>query len=194
MMTLDELLGKETETETQQPQVSTGFMSYEEFRARSNGGYARTQNDYMRGADTYTQNRAYSMPEKLPEQREYAEDLVRPSRPQSFYEYVARQKNTASDEELFNRLSQSNGSLRPVFDQSASAQSEAVFQDSKSAHKQRSRLNLKGKIILGVFLAFVVTAVSLVIGFAGKINSGTAVVPASNANATAIVSTQTSNF
>ncbi len=179
MMTLDELLGNETQT-------TERFPSYEEFAS------SRTrENNYVR-ADVGVRSQAYTATAALPQREEYYEDVARPARPQNFYEYVARQNREANDTELYSRLAHTNDSLRPVFDREENAQMTAAFQNTKADQKLKGRLNLKGKIILGAFLAFVVTAVSLVIAFAGKINAGTAVMPASNENA--VVSTQSVNL
>ena len=184
MMTLDELLGNETQTTT----AADRFPSYEEFassRTRETN-YGRTD------VSVRPQAQAYVATSVLPRQEEYYEDLVRPARPQNFYEYVARQNHDINDDELYGRLSHTNENLRSAYNREESAQMTAVFQNAKADQKVRGRLNLKGKIILGSFLALVVTTVSLVIAFAGKINAGTAVMPASNANA--VVSTQSANI
>lgn len=50
--------------------------------------------------------------------------------------------------------------------------------------KQRARLNTKGKIILGVYLAVIALVASLIIVNATKINQGKAVTPTSEVKAT----------
>ena len=188
MMTLDELLGNQTQTAT-----SERFPSYEEF-AQSRNKLPVSMSGDLREMDAYTQIGRNQM-SALPLQREeYTEDIVRPStRGQSFYEYVARQNKETSDADLYARLARSNDSLRPVFDRENEAGMTAAFQNTKADQKTRGRLNVKGKLILGTFLALVVTTVSLIIAYAGKINNGTAVTPASNEGAVA-VSTQTVNL
>ena len=184
MMTLDELLGNETQT-------AERFPSYEEFATSRNRSFGRVENDKK---DTYEQF-GYSQPavdeEYVPS---YTQDIIRPyNRNQNFYEYVARQNKETTDADLYERLSRTNENMRPVFDRNESAEMTAAFQNTRADQKSRGRLNTKGKIIVGTFIALVVTTVSLIIAFAGKINSGTAVVPASNAGAVS-VSTQSANL
>lgn len=183
MMTLDELLGTAD-------QISERFPSYEEFassRAKDNN-YANADMD-LRDM-SYTQENGYS---SVPKQDYYYSTFVKTPRPKNFYEYVARQNNETNDEELYDRLESYNDNRRPVFDRNEDTQQMTpVFQSTKADQKVRGRLNVKGKVILGAFLALVVTTVSLVIAFAGKINKGTAVVPASNESA--VVSTQSVNI
>ncbi len=188
MMTLDELLGNQTQSAT-----TERFPSYEEFAQSRNRSLVRTDSE-LRDTNSYAQfsrNQLSALP--LPRE-EYVEDIVRPStRGQSFYEYVARQNKETTDADLYARLARSNESLRPVFDRDSSAQMTAAFQNTKADQKTRGKLNLKGKLIIGTFLALVVTTVSLIIAYAGKINSGTAVTPASNEGAVT-VSTQAANL
>ena len=186
MMTLDELLGNETQT-------AERFPSYEEFATSRNRSYARVENDKRDSYDQfgYSQSSLAIDEEYVPS---YTQDIIRPyTRNQNFYEYVARQNKETTDADLYARLSRSNDSLRPVFDRNESAEMTAAFQNTRADQKTRGRLNTKGKIIVGTFIALVVTTVSLIIAFAGKINSGTAVVPASNAGAVS-VSTQSANL
>ncbi|MCM1306307.1 MAG: hypothetical protein NC037_00690 [Bacteroides sp.] len=185
MMTLDELLGNQTQT-------AERFPSYEEFASSRNRSYARNESDVI---DSYDQfgyaPSAVIEDEYVPS---YTQDIIRPyTRNQNFYEYVARQNKETTDADLYARLSRSNESLRPVFDRNESAEMTAAFQNTKADQKKRGRLNTKGKLIVGAFVALVITTVSLIIAFAGKINSGTAVVPASNAGAVS-VSVQSANL
>lgn len=52
-----------------------------------------------------------------------------------------------------------------------------------SEQKQRGRLNTKGKIILGVYIAVIALVASLIIVNATKINQGKAVTPTSKIEA-----------
>lgn len=80
----------------------------------------------------------------------------------------------------------------PVFDDSTaqSVQRTGLFArkaqktQDVSEQKQRARLNTKGKIILGVYLAVIALVASLIIVNATKINQGKAVTPASEVKAT----------
>ena len=198
-ITLDELLGRNTATVEKSTDT---FPSYEEFSSvrggyktaerndgygDSYGYYSAPQRDYSTTRD-YT-SRGYSM-------RDYADtryddtiygDVVQPStRQQNFYDYVARGNSSYSDADLFDRLTRpSNSGMRPAFGRESDIQRSTArtAQAAAAQPKSRGRLNTKGKIIVGSFLAVVVTVMSLIIAFAGKINAGKAVVPASNAAA-----------
>ncbi len=195
-ITLDELLGRNT-TE----QSIDNFPSYEEFSsARNVNGYSSNRNDNYVPTQNfgYTQRDYAASVQSLPSYDEdvYGGEFSRP-RQQSFYDYVARSNSSINDAELYERLSRTHENMRPVFDRSnaATAERKGLFTHSAQVtgaqQKVRGRLNTKGKIILGSFLAVVVTVMSLIIAFAGKINSGTAVVPASNAAASTAIVSQT---
>lgn len=176
-ITLDELLGRNTiETTTE------NFPSYEEFSsARNKSGYRVQENtSYDEGS---VRMRNYSPAQTLPDygQDIYGEDFIQPARRQNFYEYVARNNTQIDDSDLYNRLSRTNENMRPVFGRNDEVAAQRSTQATGA--KVRGRLNTKGKIIVGSFLAVVVTVMSLIIAFAGKINNGTAMVPASNAAA-----------
>lgn len=180
MMTLDELLGNQTQTTTVTT-TAERFPTFEEFAMSRNRSVARVDTvREIQPANELIRSEALTLP------AEYrSEEIVRPSlgRSQNFYEYVARQNRETADADLYERLSRSNESLRPVFDRTRDVENTAVFEEYREEKKSRGRLNVKGKLIIGTFLALVVTTVSLIIAYAGRINKGTAVTPASNAQA-----------
>ena len=127
------------------------------------------------------------------EQVQYAEPQVRQSAPahQGFYEFTAQDTDRASDQELYARLAHTEMSNTPVFEDSAQQAvgrtglfaRKAQKTQNVSEQKQRARLNTKGKIILGVYLAVIALVASLIIVNATKINQGKAVTPTSQIKA-----------
>ena len=190
MMTLDELLGNQTQTTDVMP-TQERFPSYEEFASSRNRSAARADSRDRDVYNDFAGNRTSSLSLT---QYVRPDEIVRSplGRSQNFYEYVARQNKEVSDADLYERLSRSNESLRPVFNREKDVENTAVFKEVKEEKKARGRLNVKGKLIIGTFLALVITTVSLIIAYAGKINSGTATTPASNEHA--VVSTQSANI
>lgn len=145
----------------------------------------------------YQQPVEYQAPTQTYDQVQYAEPQVQrvqqaPAH-ESFYEFTAQDTERASDQELYARLSHSNMSSAPVFEDSAvqSVQRTGFFArkaqktQDVSEQKQRARLNTKGKIILGVYLAVIALVASLIIVNATKINQGKALTPTSEVKAAA---------
>lgn len=142
------------------------------------------------------QSQPYQAPVQTYDQVQYAEPQVQPmptSTHQGFYEFTAQDSERASDQELYARLAHTNMSNTPVFEDSAEqtvkrtglfARKAQKTQDM-SEQKQRARLNTKGKIILGVYLAVIALVASLIIVNATKINQGKAVTPTSEVKASA---------
>lgn len=139
------------------------------------------------------QQRAQYAPVQYQEQAQYAEPQVRQSAPahQGFYEFTAQDTERASDQELYARLAHNEMSNTPVFEDSAQQAvgrtglfaRKAQKTQNVSEQKQRARLNTKGKIILGVYLAVIALVASLIIVNATKINQGKAVTPTSQIKA-----------
>ena len=105
--------------------------------------------------------------------------------PESFYEFTAHDTERLSEQELYDRLAHTSAD-GPVFGEAAQqrprtslfARRAQKTQDT-TEERQRGRLNTKGKIILGVYLAVIALVASLIIVNATKINSGKAVTPTS---------------
>lgn len=133
------------------------------------------------------------VPVQTYDQVQYAEPQVRQSAPahQGFYEFTAQDTERASDQELYARLAHNEMSNTPVFEDSAQQAvgrtglfaRKAQKTQNVSEQKQRARLNTKGKIILGVYLAVIALVASLIIVNATKINQGKAVTPTSQIKA-----------
>lgn len=113
-----------------------------------------------------------------------------PEKIQNLYEFTAKDNDRLSDAELLNKLSHTDESRRPIFDRAnnatvATQQSGIISRkvektEEKSVEKKRARLNTKGKIILGVYLAVIVLVAVLIIVNANKINNGTSTTPSAN--------------
>ena len=195
-ITLDELLGRNMTTE----KTTEIFPSYEEFASARNAATRTAErNDSFGATSGYGYYSAPSQQRYEAQRYEadvyqpryndntYSNDIIQPARQQSFYDYVAHNTAGLDDADLYNRLSRTNGSMRPAFGSNEVSERSAqkTAQATGVQQKTRGRLNTKGKLIVGSFLAVVVTVMSLIIAYASKINSGTAVVPASNAAASA---------
>lgn len=137
---------------------------------------------------TYTEapaqgyDRAQAQPMQYAQPVQYAQPQS-----QSFYEFTAQDSERLSGDELYSKLAYTHQSNAPVFDnaQSTAPQRTSLFarraqrvQDT-SETKQRGRLNTKGKIILGVYIAVIALVASLIIVNATRINQGKAVTPTS---------------
>ena len=132
-------------------------------------------------------------PGQTDEQVPCDETRVRQGAPahQGFYEFTAQDTDRASDQELYARLAHTEMSNTPVFEDSAQQAvgrtglfaRKAQKTQNVSEQKQRARLNTKGKIILGVYLAVIALVASLIIVNATKINQGKAVTPTSQIKA-----------
>ncbi len=231
-ITLDELLGRNTQSATQ-GNVER-FPSYEDFKSSRNS-YTQAQptqeayrynfdmapaqevrsvesvrayeasRPYVAPQSSEYQNREYPFYDNLRAQQapmQYTQAPVQNYEPvqyapmptqaptrQNFYEFNAQDSERLSDAELYERLAHTNQSNRPIFDDAqqgeATMQRTSIFarkaqrtQDT-TEQKQRARLNTKGKIILGVYIAVIATVVSLIIVNASKINNGRATTPTS---------------
>lgn len=116
-------------------------------------------------------------------------DNAQSSRVNSLYEFTAQDNDRLSERELYGKLSHTDDSRRPIFDREESAQvvnqKSGIFArnvqntESHVGEKSKARLNTKGKIILGVYLAVIALVAVLIIVNASKINHGKAVTPTS---------------
>lgn len=247
-ITLDELLGRNTQT-VQNP--VDRFPSYEEFQ--SNRAYGATQNrttqnnmrynfdvapaSEIRTEDSvraFEQSRPYVAPRASEYQtQEYAfYDNLRPSRysnvmpvqqqaqvqpmqaeqtlqmpsmsqpvdyvsytaprqsTQNLYEFTANDQERLSEEELYNRLAHTDAAYDAQPAKTGVFARKAQRTQNQTQEKTRGRLNTKGKVILGVYLAVIALVASLIIVNASKINNGKAVAPSSNVQDYATVQMQ----
>lgn len=164
-----------------------------EYQTRDYPFYNNLQQRAQYAPVQYQQPVDYQAPAQTYDQVQYVQPQVQHAPVhEGFYEFTAQDTERASDQELYARLAHTNMSNAPVFDDSTaqSVQRTGLFarkaqktQDI-SDQKQRARLNTKGKIILGVYLAVIALVASLIIVNATKINQGKAVTPTSEVKAT----------
>lgn len=246
-ITLDELLGRNTQSVAQQNSVER-FPSYEDFKSSRNTYAQQTEPQNVRynfdmapaqaprsaeSVRSYEATRPYVAPQSSEyqtreypfydnlranapaqpvqysapvqyEQPAYVEPMQyqapvqnRVAQPENFYEFTAHDTERLSDQELYNRLAgtSNNG---PVFQDAQVAQKahtslfarRAQRTQDTTEERQRGRLNTKGKIILGIYLAVIALVASLIIVNATKINAGKAVTPTSKVG---VVATQEAN-
>lgn len=110
-------------------------------------------------------------PQQMP-QYDYNQYAQTRQTPQSLYEFTAQDCDRLSEAELYNKLAHTEQE-----DQNVYARSE---QKEETARKAHSRLNTKGKVIVGLYLAVIALVVTLIAVNASKINSGDAVTPSSH--------------
>jgi len=196
-MTVNELLGIEEE-ERQRTEERDGrmqqFPSFDEF---NNSRASYTQN--RGGIDTYERADRRAYPEADSRRDAYAprdaystrdtysaNDYAGYSDRRDWFGYASTDYSRADEQNLMGRLEYTNESFRPVYDKNVESKSQTAKKEGL-----RARLTTKGKILVCSLAALIVTTVGLIIGYAGKINKGTALMPASNSNASEISVTQT---
>lgn len=91
--------------------------------------------------------------------------------PQSLYEFTAQDCDRLSEAELFNKLAHTEQEEQNVY---------ARQEQKEEAVRKTRRLNAKGKVIVGLYLAVIALVVTLIAVNASKINSGDAVTPSSH--------------
>lgn len=133
----------------------------------------------------------YQAPVQTYEQPQYMQMPVAQPAQESYYEFTANDSERLSEQELYDRLNYTSANVAQEQKTRTSifARKAEKTQDV-SEQKQRARLNTKGKIILGVYLAVIALVASLIIVNATRINEGKAVTPASNVKS---VATQNAN-
>jgi hypothetical protein len=177
------------------PKTTRRETSYENNGALGGGygAYAQPQ------SEVYSQNRGYAeQPSRTAEDYRLSNGYGA-SDGRSLYQFTANDFDRLSDNELFEKLSHTNGGRRPLFDRvSAGSASAAVgsvqagsFASARETlaqktEKKRAKLNTKGKIILAAYIAVIVTVAVLIIVNAGSINKGTAKVPSSSLNGASV--------
>ncbi len=155
------------------------------------------QNEYQQRDYAFYQNI-----ERRPEtyngytQDSYAQTYVQQA-PTDLYAYTRNDHDRLSDEELLAKLEHTDVSRRPIFDRAEEAvvapQRLGLFKrhaqkaEAVQSEKKHARLNTKGKIILGAYIAVIALVAVLIIVNAGKINKGKAVTPSSHMERNAIV-------
>ncbi len=139
-------------------------------------------------ANSVAQPVQYQAPVQTYEQPQYVEMPVA-QQSESYYEFNAHDSERLSEQELYDRLTYS--SATPAMGQEQKTRTSIFARRAEktqdvSEQKQRAKLNTKGKIILGVYLAVIALVASLIIVNATRINDGKAVTPTSKVSASAI--------
>ena len=99
----------------------------------------------------------------------------------TLYEYALQDKERPSDRELFDRLASTNTVARPMQkEETITSKFTAVKTKNRTETQKKGRLNTKGKILLGVYVAVIILVAVLIIVNAGDLNSGSATTPSSS--------------
>lgn len=108
-------------------------------------------------------------------------------RPSSLYEFCQKDYDRKSKEELYDKLAHKQDGTKTeiTFQDAAQAPAKVRFSLKRTQKEQveentHSKLNGKGKIILGVYIAVVLVSAILIIVNAKKINNGRNLVPSGN--------------
>lgn len=99
----------------------------------------------------------------------------------TLYEYALQDKERPSDRELFDRLASTSAVSQPAQkEETITSKFTAIKTKHKSDTQKKARLNTKGKILLGVYVAVIILVAVLIIVNAGDLNSGSATTPSSS--------------
>ncbi len=196
-MTVNELLGIEEEERERTEERNGGMQQFPDFDEFNNSRASYRQN--RGGTDTANRTDRRAYPETDYDYNQYASrdayatrdpyaqnDYARNPDRRNWFDYAATDYSRADEQNLMGRLEYTNESFRPVYDKNAETNNRTEKKEGL-----RPRLTTKGKLLICTFAALIVTTVGLLIGYAGKINKGTALMPASNSNASEISVTQT---
>ena len=157
---------------------------------------APQQNEYQQRDYAFYQNLERRPDAYTGYTQDYAGTYVQPQ-PQNLYEFTRNDNDRLSDSELLAKLEHTDVSRRPIFDRAEEAvvtpqrfslfKRQAQKAEAVQGEKKHARLNTKGKIILGAYIAVIALVAVLIIVNAGKINKGKAVTPSSSMERNAIV-------
>lgn len=135
--------------------------------------YPRQDNGYMQQG--IGQDMRQAMPQDMPRQNYARRDYYQP---QNYANYQTQFYGFAAQDDLARRTEFEN-KLASVNNYSRQTEKEAEHADAQNKPKMRKKLNAKGAVILALYLVVVAVVITLIGVNAGKINSGKAVVPAS---------------
>ena len=130
----------------------------------------------------------------------YVEPIAVEESVDTLYSYARADKDRPTDRELYDRLS-SSGNLvsgaKPV-EREERAQRTSVFTHVKTKQssdtQKKARLNTKGKVLLGVYVAVIILVAVLIIVNAGDLNNGSATTPSSSISGVVSADTTSSNI
>lgn len=98
----------------------------------------------------------------------------------TLYEYALQDTERPSDRELFDRLASTSAPLPAQKESTITSKFTPVKTKQKGDTQKKARLNTKGKILLGVYVAVIILVAVLIIVNAGDLNSGSATTPSSS--------------
>ena len=118
----------------------------------------------------------------------------------TLYGYARADKERPSDRELYDRLASTGTAVRtaqPV-EKEESVVRTSIFTHIKTKQQdetqKKARLNTKGKILLGVYIAVIILVAVLIIVNAGDLNNGSATTPSSSISGVVSADTNSSNI
>ena len=173
---------------------SVEFMrEHEAARPYTRPSQSEYQN-YNYGFDTLRSRR------EVPVQATYVEPVRQEESVDTLYGYARADKDRPSDRELYDRLasSGSTASMAQPVEREESAPRTSIFTHIKtkqhSETQKKARLNTKGKILLGVYIAVIILVAVLIIVNAGDLNNGSATTPSSSISGVVSADANTSNI
>lgn len=160
---------------------------------------------YTRPSQNEYQNYDYNLDSlrnrrQAPVATTYVEPIAVEESVDTLYSYARADKDRPTDRELYDRLS-SSGNLvsgaKPV-EREERAQRTSVFTHVKTKQssdtQKKARLNTKGKVLLGVYVAVIILVAVLIIVNAGDLNNGSATTPSSSISGVVSADTTSSNI
>ena len=160
---------------------------------------------YTRPSQNEYQNYDYNLDSlrnrrQAPVATTYVEPIAVEESVDTLYSYARADKDRPTDRELYDRLS-SSGNLvsgaKPV-EREERAQRTSVFTRVKTKQssdtQKKARLNTKGKVLLGVYVAVIILVAVLIIVNAGDLNNGSATTPSSSISGVVSADTTSSNI
>ena len=160
---------------------------------------------YTRPSQNEYQNYDYNLDSlrnrrQAPVATTYVEPIAVEESVDTLYSYARADKDRPTDRELYDRLS-SSGNLvsgaKPV-EREECAQRTSVFTHVKTKQssdtQKKARLNTKGKVLLGVYVAVIILVAVLIIVNAGDLNNGSATTPSSSISGVVSADTTSSNI
>ena len=160
---------------------------------------------YTRPSQSEYQNYEYNLDSlrarrQAPVATTYVEPIAVEESVDTLYSYARADKDRPTDRELYDRLS-SSGNLvsgaKPV-EREERAQRTSVFTRVKTKQssdtQKKARLNTKGKVLLGVYVAVIILVAVLIIVNAGDLNNGSATTPSSSISGVVSADTTSSNI
>ena len=160
---------------------------------------------YTRPSQNEYQNYDYNLDSlrnrrQAPVATTYVEPIAVEESVDTLYSYARADKDRPTDRELYDRLS-SSGNLvsgaKPV-EREERAQRTSLFTRVKTKQssdtQKKARLNTKGKVLLGVYVAVIILVAVLIIVNAGDLNNGSATTPSSSISGVVSADTTSSNI